>query len=101
MNSPFSLRSNSPLSFEMEMILSPFFRLAPRIGSFVIELSTFIFCACENLVVENSTPLEKVKAYLECHERDRVSDQEYIFTKKSNFSWNSIYEILIPYFDNI
>ena len=44
--------------------------------------------------------MEKVKAYLECHERDRVSDQEKLFGKKANFSWNSIYEILLPYFDN-
>jgi len=47
-----------------------------------------------------STPLEKVKAYLLCHERDRVPDQEFLFSHKSNFSWNSIYELLLPYFDN-
>ena len=61
---------------------------------------TFRYEKFLSLTSENSTPLEKVKAYLECHERDRVPDQEYIFTKKSNFSWNSIYKILIPYFDN-
>ena len=48
----------------------------------------------------NSSPIEKVKAYLSCHERDRVDDQELIFQNKSNFSWNSIYEHLLPYFDN-
>jgi asparagine synthase (glutamine-hydrolysing) len=48
----------------------------------------------------NSTPLEKVKAYLSCHERDRVPDQEKLFGKKSKFSWESIYERLITYFDN-
>ena len=37
---------------------------------------------------------------MECHERDHVSDQQEIFTKKSNFSWNSIHEQLVPYFDN-
>ena len=47
-----------------------------------------------------STPLEKVKAYLSCHERDRVSDQESLFAHKSNFSWDSIYKLLLPYFDN-
>ena len=48
----------------------------------------------------NSTPLEKVKAYLSCHERDRVPDQELLFGNKSNFSWNTIYDLLLPYFDN-
>ena len=47
-----------------------------------------------------STPLEKVKAYLSCHERDRVPDQESLFENKSNFSWDSIYNLLLPYFDN-
>ena len=40
------------------------------------------------------------KAYLSCHERDRVPDQEKLFGKKSKFSWESIYEPLIAYFDN-
>jgi len=44
--------------------------------------------------------LEKVKAYLSCHERDRVPDQESLFEHKSNFSWDSIYNLLLPYFDN-
>ncbi|RZD42656.1 MAG: asparagine synthase [Thaumarchaeota archaeon] len=48
----------------------------------------------------NSTPLEKVKAYLSCHDRDRVPDQELLFGHKSNFSWNVIYDYLLPYFDN-
>ena len=52
------------------------------------------------LTSENSNPLEKVKAYLQCHERDRVSDQENIFNQKCNFSWNSIYSHLLPFFDN-
>jgi asparagine synthase (glutamine-hydrolysing) len=47
-----------------------------------------------------STPLEKVKAYLSCHERDRVPDQELLFGNESNFSWNAIYNSLLPYFDN-
>ena len=48
----------------------------------------------------NSTPLEKVKAYLQCHIRDHVPDQEHIFGFKSNFSWDSIYRLLLPFFDN-
>ena len=61
---------------------------------------TFRYEKFLKLTTPNSSPLEKVKAYLECHERDRVPDQEQLFGPKSNFSWNEIYQILIPYFDN-
>ena len=61
---------------------------------------TFRYKKFLSLTNPNSNPLEKTKAYLECHERDRVSDQQDIFSKKSNFSWNLIYEKLIPFFDN-
>ena len=61
---------------------------------------TFRYKKFLSLTSETSTPLEKVKAYLQCHERDRVIDQEKIFNKKSNFSWDYIYDILLPYFDN-
>jgi asparagine synthase (glutamine-hydrolysing) len=61
---------------------------------------TFRYKKFLSLTSETSTPLEKVKAYLQCHERDRVIDQEQIFNKKSNFSWDYIYDILLPYFDN-
>jgi asparagine synthase (glutamine-hydrolysing) len=61
---------------------------------------TFRYKKFLSLTSENSSPLEKVKAYLECHERDRVPDQENIFSKKCNFSWNKIYEKLLSYFDN-
>ena len=61
---------------------------------------TFRYAKFLSSTSDNSTPLEKVKAYLQCHERDRVPDQEHIFDKKSNFSWDLIYQILLPYFDN-
>ena len=61
---------------------------------------TFRYKKFLSLTNFESTPLEKVKAYLLCHERDRVPDQESLFSHKSNFSWNSIYELLLPYFDN-
>lgn len=48
----------------------------------------------------NSTPIEKVKAYLNCHERDWVIDQNEVFGEKSNFSWDNIHSILLPFFDN-
>ena len=61
---------------------------------------TFRYKKFLSLTSENSTPLEKVKAYLQCHERDRVTDQEKIFDEKCGFSWNSIYNMLLLYFDN-
>ena len=61
---------------------------------------TFRYEKFLTLTNSNSTPLEKVKAYLSCHERDRVPDQELLFGNKSNFSWNAIYDTLLPYFEN-
>ena len=61
---------------------------------------TFRYNKFLSLTSDNSTPLEKVKAYLQCHERDRVSDQESVFGKKCNFSWEKIYGKLLPFFDN-
>ena len=61
---------------------------------------TFRYKKFLSLTTENSSPLEKTKAYLECHVRDRVPDQSDIFTNKCNFSWNDIYEKLLPFFDN-
>jgi asparagine synthase (glutamine-hydrolysing) len=61
---------------------------------------TFRYKKFLTLTNSNSTPLEKVKAYLSCHERDRVPDQGLLFGNKSNFSWNTIYNSLLPYFDN-
>lgn len=61
---------------------------------------TFRYKKFLSLTSSNSTPLEKAKAYLQCHERDRVPDQENIFDKKCNFSWDSIYKKLLPFFDN-
>jgi len=46
------------------------------------------------------TPLERVKLYLECHERDWVPDQNNLFGPMANFSWNNIFSKIIPYFDN-
>jgi len=46
------------------------------------------------------TPLDRVKLYLECHERDWVPDQDQLFNSKIKFSWDEIYSKIIPYFDN-
>ena len=61
---------------------------------------TFRYKKFLSLTNAKSTPLEKAKAYLLCHERDRVPDQEKLFGKKSKFSWESIYKTLTVYFDN-
>jgi asparagine synthase (glutamine-hydrolysing) len=61
---------------------------------------TFRYEKFLSLTTSDSSPLEKVKAYLSCHERDRVPNQESLFTQKSNFSWDTIYKSLLPYFDN-
>jgi asparagine synthase (glutamine-hydrolysing) len=61
---------------------------------------TFRYKKFLSLTSKNSLPIDKVKAYLQCHERDWVEDQIDIFGKKLNFNWNHIYKQLLPYFDN-
>lgn len=61
---------------------------------------TFRYKKFLSLATKNSTPIDKVRFYLECHERDHVPDQEKLFSAKTNFSWKIIYNLLIPYFDN-
>ena len=64
-------------------------------GGYTFRHSKFL-----SLIKPNSSPLEKIQAYLSCHERDWVPDQEKIFNQKSNFSWKSINSIFEPFFDN-
>ena len=61
---------------------------------------TFRYKKFLKLTNENSTSNEKIIAYLNCHERDWVPDQESIFDRENQFNWNDIYKILEPYFDN-
>jgi len=61
---------------------------------------TFRYEKFLSLTKQNSTPQEKVEAYLQCHERDRVPDQEDLFDAKAQFTWDDIYKTLLPYFDN-
>ena len=61
---------------------------------------TFRYEKFLSLTTHSSTPREKVKAYLQCHERDRVPDQEDLFDAKAEFTWDAIYNTLLPYFDN-
>ena len=69
-------------------------------GDELLSGYTFRYEKFLSLTTDDSTPIEKIHAYLQCHERDRVSDQEDIFGKKSNFSWDLIHKTLLPYFEN-
>ena len=64
-------------------------------GGYDFRYSKFL-----SLINEKSTPLERIRAYLECHNRDFIPKQDQVFGEKSNFSWDSIYKVLYPYFDN-
>ena len=64
-------------------------------GGYVFRYSKFL-----SKIHPNSTPIEKVHAYLSCHERDHVPEQDKLFEKKFEFHWDDIYDDLIPYFDN-
>ncbi len=61
---------------------------------------TFRYQKFLSLIDENSSSRDKVKAYLDCHERDWVPDQEKLFGKKIPFLWNDIFNLLEPYFNN-
>jgi len=64
-------------------------------GGYTFRYSKFL-----SLIKPNSSPLDKIQAYLSCHERDWVPDQEKIFNSKTNFSWQSINSIFEPFFNN-
>ncbi len=61
---------------------------------------TFRYAKFLDTTRADSTNIEKVKNYLNCHERDWVPDQHDLFTKDLKFTWNEIYKLLDPYFDN-
>ena len=61
---------------------------------------TFRYEKFLSLVKSSASPIDKIKIYLKCHERDWVRDQKLIFGKKINFSWKKIYDDLLPFFDN-
>jgi len=61
---------------------------------------TFRYKKFLDLINNNSTPLDRTKSYLKCHERDNVPDQDKLFDKRANFSWDVIYNQLVTYFDN-
>lgn len=49
---------------------------------------------------KNTDWKNKTKLYLSCHERDWVPDQHKMFGSKIKFSWEKIYALLKPYFNN-
>ena len=61
---------------------------------------TFRYQKFLRIITSKSTKIDRIKAYLDCHERDRVPDQDFLFGPKVDFSWDKIYQILSPYFDN-
>ena len=61
---------------------------------------TFRYDKFLDITREDSTNIEKVQNYLNCHERDWVPDQSELFTKDLKFTWNEIHKLLEPYFDN-
>lgn len=64
-------------------------------GGYTFRYSKFL-----SLTNPDSSPIEKVQAYLSCHERDWVPDQKKLFNDKAAFSWDSIYSVFLPFFDN-
>ncbi len=64
-------------------------------GGYVFRYKKFL-----ELINENSTKKEKIISYLRCHERDWIPDQEIIFGQNCKFSWDEIYKIIEPFFDN-
>lgn len=61
---------------------------------------TFRYQKFLSLTKPNSSPTERVRAYLQCHERDWVEDQESLFGNKVKFSWKGIHKKLLPFFNN-
>jgi len=64
-------------------------------GGYTFRYKKFLELTTTNFTVE-----EKITAYLKCHERDWVPDQQDIFNKNMKFSWDEIHRILKPYFNN-
>lgn len=62
-------------------------------GGYVFRYSKFL-----NLSKNSDTWQTKSRNYLECHNRDWVTDQEKIFNKKCNFTWSKILNYFKPYF---
>ena len=65
-------------------------------GGYEFRYSKFL-----SQISQNSSPTQKIQAYLSCHERDHVPEQNEVFEKKSKFDWKEFHDRLYPFFDNI
>jgi len=61
---------------------------------------TFRYAKFLNLCKPNFNWKNKVKTYLECHNRDWVPDQKVLFGKNIQFKWDYIYQYFKSYFSN-
>jgi asparagine synthase (glutamine-hydrolysing) len=61
---------------------------------------TFRYNKFLNLLNHDHDWKQRVRLYLDCHERDWVPDQEKIFGANIRFDWSLIYSLLRKYFDN-
>jgi len=64
-------------------------------GGYTFRYSKFL-----SLVRDDFSVSSKIRAYLDCHERDWVPDQDRLFGTACKFSWDEIHDILRNYFDN-
>ena len=61
---------------------------------------TFRYKKFLDLIKPNDNWKTKTIKYLECHNRDWVPDQKFLFDKNIKFDWDKIYNYFKPYFNN-
>ena len=61
---------------------------------------TFRYNKFLSLLNYNHDWKQRVRSYLDCHERDWIPDQEKLFGETVRFDWYSVYSLLRKYFDN-
>lgn len=61
---------------------------------------TFRYNKFLSLLNHNHDWKQRVRSYLDCHERDWIPDQEKLFGGTVRFDWYSVYSLLRKYFDN-
>ena len=61
---------------------------------------TFRYKKFLDLIKPNDNWKTKTIKYLECHNRDWVPDQKFLFDKNIKFDWDEIYNYFKPYFNN-
>ena len=61
---------------------------------------TFRYKKFLDLIKPNDSWKTKTIKYLECHNRDWVPDQKFLFDKGIKFDWDEIYNYFKPYFKN-